>query len=59
MGQGLGAALSPADLESIAGVLQDFAVRYLLPHLELRLRSLNQQACPRWMPWLALVHRMH
>ncbi len=40
---GLGVRLSPGDLEAVQKVLEAFTTRTLLPHLELRVRSLNQQ----------------
>ena len=40
---GLGVRLSTGDLEAVQKVLEAFTTRTLLPHLELRVRSLNQQ----------------
>ena len=53
--QGLGAALSHADLQAIAAALEDFTVRFLLPDLELRLRALNQQvSLPHTPVWVSM-----
>ncbi|DBA74127.1 hypothetical protein WJX77_012500 [Trebouxia sp. C0004] len=41
--QGYGAGLSTNDMEGVARFLEEFAVRVLLPHLEVRVRSLNHQ----------------
>ena len=41
--QGLGAALSSADLAAVRRFLEEFTVRSLLPHLEARLRAVNFQ----------------
>ena len=42
---GYGAALSVSDLDGLKRALEDFAVRALIPHMELKVRSLSQQAC--------------
>ncbi len=39
----LGAGLSVRDLEGLAAFMQAFVVRSLLPHLEMRVRTLNHQ----------------
>lgn len=41
--QGLGACLTPANLEDIKRFVEDFAVRALLPAMEARVRALNHQ----------------
>lgn len=41
--QGYGASLSTADMEGVAKFLEEFTVRVLLPHLEVRVRNLNHQ----------------
>ena len=41
--QGYGASLSTTDMQSIAKFLEEFAVRVLLPYLEVRVRTLNHQ----------------
>ncbi len=43
--QGYGAALSVSDLDGLKRAMEDFAVRALIPHMELKVRSLSQQAC--------------
>ncbi|KAK9833051.1 hypothetical protein WJX74_005623 [Apatococcus lobatus] len=41
--QGYGAALSVSDVDGLKRSLEDFAVRALIPHLEMRVRNLSQQ----------------
>lgn len=41
--QGYGAALSVSDVDGLKRSLEDFAVHALIPHLEMRVRSLSQQ----------------
>lgn len=41
--QGFGSSLSTSDMEGVARFLEEFAVRVLLPHLEVRVRNLNHQ----------------
>lgn len=41
--QGYGSSLSTSDMEGVARFLEEFAVRALLPHLEVRVRNLNHQ----------------
>ena len=41
--EGYGSSLSTSDMEGVARFLEGFAVRALLPHLEIRLRNLNHQ----------------
>ena len=41
--QGYGSSLSTSDMEGVAKFLEEFAVRVLLPHLEVRIRNLNHQ----------------
>lgn len=41
--QGYGCSLSTSDMEGVARFLEEFAVRALLPHLEVRVRNLNHQ----------------
>lgn len=41
--QGYGASLSTSDMEGVARFLEEFTVRVLLPHLEVRVRNLNHQ----------------
>ena len=48
--QGLGAALSSADLAAVRRFLEEFTVRSLLPHLEARLRAVNFQVRAASMP---------
>lgn len=52
--QGYGAGLSTSDMEGVAKFLEEFAVRVLLPHLEVRVRNLNHQ-----VGLLALAHACH
>lgn len=45
--QGYGSSLSTSDMEGVARFLEEFAVRALLPHLEVRVRNLNHQVRQR------------
>lgn len=41
--QGYGAALSVSDVDGLKRSLEEFAIHALIPHLELRVRSLSHQ----------------
>ena len=40
---GYGACLSTTDMQGVSTFLEEFTVRVLLPHLEVRVRNLNHQ----------------